>query len=114
MKLPFASEAEVPEAKIVLYLLNLNHSRGKGKARFFLTHGFRSEAWQEFAHALRQHAGENEVARQVNSQLGLTLVIEGPLKMPNETVALVRSVWFIESGEKTPRFVTAYPLRWRK
>jgi hypothetical protein len=114
MKLPFASEAEVPKAKIVLYLLNLNHSRGKGKARFFLAHGFNSEKWETFVTALRRHAVENDIARQINSRLGLTFVIEGPMITPNEKVALVRSVWFIETGEKIPRFVTAYPLRQRK
>jgi hypothetical protein len=26
-------------------------------------------------------------------------------------IHLIRAVWFVESGEDTPRFVTAYPLR---
>lgn len=109
-----AAEAEVPEAKIVLYLLNPNHRDGGGKARFFLARGFTVELWEELANALRRHAIEYEVKRQINSPLGLRFVIEGLMSMPDETVALVRSVWFIESGEQIPRFVTAYPLRQRK
>src|SRR5205814_2167136 len=35
MKLPLVDEAEVARAKIVLYLLDLNHRAGKRKARFF-------------------------------------------------------------------------------
>jgi len=38
-------------------------------------------------------------------------VVEGPMTMVDGTVAGVRSVWFIEAGERTPRFVTAYPLK---
>ncbi len=40
MKLPLADEAEIPKAKIVLYLLNPEHRRGKGKARFFVGRSF--------------------------------------------------------------------------
>jgi len=34
--------------------------------------------------------------------------------MPDETVARIRSIRFIESGERIPRFATAYPLRRKK
>ena len=53
MRLPAVSEAEVPEAKIVLYLLNPEHRAGKGKARFFSGHGFAPEQWRVLAEALR-------------------------------------------------------------
>ncbi len=52
MKLPFANEAEAPRAKIVLYLLNPEHRSGKGKARFFASHGFAVEDWQKLAAAV--------------------------------------------------------------
>ncbi len=52
MKRPFANEAEVPRAKIVLYLLNPEHRSGKGKARFFASHGFAVEDWQKLAAAV--------------------------------------------------------------
>jgi len=114
MQLPSVSEAEVREAKIVLYLLNPNHRSGKSKANFFFARGFTTEQWEELADALRQHALEHEVSRQVNSPLGVRFVIEGLMSMPDETVAKIRSVWFIEFGERIPRFVTAYPLRRKK
>jgi len=53
MRLPAVSEAEVPEAKIVLYLLNPEHRAGKGKARFFSGQGFAPEQWRVLAEALR-------------------------------------------------------------
>jgi hypothetical protein len=114
MKLPLVNEAEVPRAKIVDYLLDPNHRAGKSKARFFLGHGYRIGDWQEFAEALRTHARENEVTKQEATLLGLRLVVEGPLTLRDGMIAQIRSVWFIESGERVPRLTTAYPIQQRK
>lgn len=114
MKLPLADEAEVPRAKIVLYLLNPEHRAGKGKARFFASHGFDVADWETLAEALRQHARNHEIAKEETVPLGLRFVVEGDMAMPDGVVAGVRSVWFIERGERTPRFVTAYPLKRKK
>ncbi|HQB16706.1 MAG TPA: hypothetical protein PLT00_08350 [Verrucomicrobiota bacterium] len=48
MKLPLASEAEVPRTKIVLYLLNPEHRSGKSKACFFAHHGFDVGDWKNW------------------------------------------------------------------
>jgi hypothetical protein len=114
MKLPLLNEAEVPRAKIVFYLLDPNHRSGKSKARFFAGHGYATERWQELAGALRTHASQNEVVKQETTPLGVRLVVEGPLTLCDGVVAQIRSVWFIESGERAARLVTAYPLRQRK
>jgi hypothetical protein len=114
MKLPLIHEAEVPRAKIVLYLLDLNHRSGKSKARFFAGHGYVAERWEELAEGLRNHARENDVVKQEPTPLGLRMVVEGPLTLRDGIVAQFRSVWFIESGERVPRLATAYPLRLRK
>jgi hypothetical protein len=111
MRLPVVNAAKVPRAKIVLYMLNPEHRAGKGKARFFAGHGFTPERWQTLAEALLQHARENEVSKQEATPLGTRWVVEGPMLMADDTVAGVRAVWFIEAGERTPRFVTAYPLK---
>ncbi len=114
MKLPLVNEAEVPRAKIVFYLLDANHRSGKSKARFFCGHGYAAEHWQELAEALRTHARENEVVKEETTPLGVRLVVEGPLTLRDGVVAQIRSVWFIESGERAARLTTAYPLRQRK
>ena len=114
MKVPFIDEAEVPQAKIVLYLLNPEHRAGRSKARFFSGHGYAAERWEEMAEALRTHGRENEVAKQETTPLGVRLVVEGPLTLCDGVVAEIRSVWFIESGERVARLATAYPLRQRK
>lgn len=114
MKLPLADEAEIPRAKIVLCLLNPEHRAGKGKACFFASHGFAVEDWQKLADALRQHAREYEVTKEETVPLGVRFVVEGDMTMPDGAIARVRAVWFIERGERTPRFVTAYPLKRKK
>ena len=114
MKVPFVDEAEVPRAKIVLYLLNPEHRAGRSKARFFAGHGYAAERWEEMAEALRTHGRENEVAKRETTPLGVRLVVQGPLALRDGVVAEIRSVWFIESGERVARLVTAYPLRQRK
>lgn len=111
MKLPFANEAEVPLAKIVLYLLNPEHRAGKTKARFFSSHGFAREGWQKLADGLQQHACDHEITKEETTPLGVRFVVEGNMTMPDGAVAGVRAVWFIERGERIPRFVTAYPLK---
>ena len=97
-----------------LYLLNPEHRSGRSKARFFSGHGYAPERWEEMAEALRTHGRENEVAKQETTPLGVRLVVEGPLTLRDGVVAEIRSVWFIESGERVARLATAYPLRQRK
>ena len=101
----------MPEAKIVRYLLNPNHRSGKSKAQFFLRHGCTVEEWPKLAAALRQHATENEVTKREQTPLGERFVIDGPLELPDRSIALLRVVWFVEIGEAIPRLATAYPIR---
>ena len=98
----------------MLYLLDPNHRSGKSKARFFSGHGYAIERLQELAEALRTHARGNEVVKQETTPVGVRFVVEGPLTLRDGVVAQIRSVWFIESGERAARLATAYPLRQRK
>jgi hypothetical protein len=70
-----------------------------------------SNAGRNWPRPLRTHAGENEVVKEEPTPLGVRLVVEGPLTLCDGAVAIIRSVWFIESGDRVPRLVTAYPLR---
>lgn len=58
MKLPNHEACVVPEAKIVRYLLDLEHKDGGSKAEFFLAFGFTIEVWEVRANALKQHASK--------------------------------------------------------
>jgi len=110
MKLPYLSQAIVPQEKITGYLLSLTHSDGKSKAKFFLAFGFSADNWIIMAKALVTHATEHEVTKIETSPFGKRYVIEGNMLTPDGRQPHVRTVWFIETGELQPRFVTAYPL----
>jgi hypothetical protein len=105
--------AVVSETKITGHLLSTKHRDGRRKAEFFMRLGFSSDAWEDLVKALLQHAAENEVAKIEDSPFGTRYIIEGALSAPGRRGAVVRSVWFIETGEQIPRFVTAYPLQRR-
>ncbi len=111
MKLPNHTQALVAESKITDYLLSLTHPRGQHKARFFMRFGFSPVAWQVLADALRQHAADHEVVRVDDTPFGTLYVIEGALLTPDGRAPMIRTVWFIEHGEDTPRLTTAYPLK---
>lgn len=101
----------VSRRKLTDYLLAREHPDGRGKALFFEQHGFRREAPDALAEALRRHATEHEVARMESSPFGERLVVDGPLLAPDGRRPFVRSVWFREHPDAPPRLVTAYPLR---
>jgi hypothetical protein len=111
MKLPNYERAVVPQAKITDYLLSFAHRDGRSKAEFFTRFGFSSSAWKALASALTHHAADNEVAKIEDSRFGNRYIIEGIISAPDGRAPTIRSVWFIETGEDIPRFVTAYPLK---
>ena len=111
MKLPDCEHAVVPRAKVVYYLLSDTHRDGQHKAAFFKRFGFAVVEWERLVQALRAHATEHDVPRIETSSHGQRYIIEGIIRSPDMRNPLIRAVWFVESGEDTPRFVTAYPLR---
>jgi hypothetical protein len=113
MKLPHYENAVVPHAKITGYLLSFTHRDGRSKAKFFTRFGFSADSWEELATALLRHAADPEVTRIEYSPFGTRYVVEGILPVPDGRAPAICSVWFIETGEQIPRFVTAYPLRRR-
>jgi hypothetical protein len=113
LKLPNYEKAVISDTKITGYLLSTKHRDGRSKAEFFTRSGFSSDAWEDLVKALLRHAAENEVAKIEDSPFGTRYIIEGVLVAPDRRGAVVRSVWFIETGEQIPRFVTAYPLQRR-
>ena len=114
MKLPNIENAFIRPEKITKYLLSNNHPDGQYKARFFCSFGFSLAAWQKLETALLQHAFQHEIAQKKTTPFGVSYTIEGYLQTPNGRFPEVRSVWFIETGQITPYFVTAYPLKMPK
>jgi hypothetical protein len=113
MTLPNHDKAVVPQRKVAGYLLSHSHRDGRSKAKFFEQFGFSAEAWEELAQALRQHAADHEIAKAEQSPFGTRYGIEGQITTPDGRTPLIRSVWFIATGETIPQFATAYPLKRR-
>ncbi|HXG09345.1 MAG TPA: hypothetical protein VNK04_06105 [Gemmataceae bacterium] len=110
MKLPNAHLAVVEQAKICEYLLNPAHRFGASKARFFAAFGFTLDAWEVLAAALKEHSAENEVTKVKETGFGLRYEVEGELAAPDGRRPRVRSVWQVDTGQITPRPITAYPV----
>ena len=111
MKLPNAKTAVVSEEKITGYLLSKTHRDGRHKATFFLGYGFTPDAWRTLAASLLKHAADHEVARIEHTHFGDRYVVEGTIATPSGRTPRIRSVWFLETGQAVPRFVTSYPLK---
>jgi hypothetical protein len=114
MKMPNADTATIARAKVLDYLLAEAHPHGRHKAAFFTRFGFSRDAWQVLASVLARHGAENEVSRTEDSRFGTRYIIQGAVTAPDGRRPMIRTVWFVETGESTPRFVTAYPLEREK
>jgi hypothetical protein len=110
MKLPNAEKLVVEREKIVDYLLNPAHRYGASKARFFTDFGFRLEAWERLAEALREHGRTHEVARVSETGFGPRYAVEGELNTPGGRRPRLRTVWQMDKGAVAPRLISAYPL----
>ncbi len=112
MQLPYLEQAYIPEAKIVKYLLNLEHTGGgREKAIFFMHFGFTLEAWRQLEAALLAHAATYEVVSTADTDDGVHYVIEGQIETPDGRNPAVRVVWALDKDSTAPRFITAYRLR---
>ena len=109
VRLPNADLALVEQAKIVNYLLNPGHRYGASKARFFGQFGFRAEAWEELALALREHGRQNEVSSVKETGFGPRYEVEGELTAPDGRRPRVCTVWQLDEGQTGPRLITAFP-----
>jgi hypothetical protein len=110
MKLPDYEQVVITRKKVVDYLLSNTHCDGRHKAAFFKRFGAVTE-WGNAALALRAHAAEHDVTRIETSPYGQRYVIKGVIRSPDGRNPFIRTIRFIETGEETPRFVTAYPVR---
>lgn len=114
MRIPNWHKAVVSRHKIEGYLLSARHPHGRHKAAFFASHGFASKSWRVLVEALRRHAEEHPASGSEDTPFGRRYSVDGPLSGPTGRSVPIRSVWFIETGDDVPRFVTAYPLRREK
>ena len=109
MNIPNREHAVVEHEKVRAYLLNEAHPDGYGKAEFFAALGFRREAWEVLADALRRVAQDFPVTKSMTSRHGQKYIVDGLLQAPSGRTGMIRTVWIIDVGRDAPRLVTAYP-----
>jgi len=109
MKLPNSEAAYIPYPKLVDYLLSEVHSVGRIKARFFRSLGFDETNADILEQNLLAICRSEPVAKLVETEHGAKFIINGLLETPSGREVRVTTVWIIEPGERSPRFVTAYP-----
>ncbi len=111
MKLPNIERAFIRPEKITQYLLSETHPVGRHKAKFFLGFGFSLSSWRQLETAFLQQVARYEVAQAETTLFGVSYAIDGTLLTPDGRTPQVRTVWFIETGQTAPYFVTAHPLK---
>lgn len=110
MKLPNRKNAYISKEKLTDYLLSETHTVGKFKAKFFRTLGFDESNLDVLEKALHEIAESEDVKEVVSSRYGTKYIIDGSISTPRGKIVRVQTVWIIESGQKYPRFITAYPV----
>jgi len=114
MKLPNSCLAVVSRTKVVGYLLDDSHPRGRSKAAFFRGRGFDAAAPRLLEDELLRLARENDFLLSTETEFGVRYVLDGWVLSPAAVRAEIRTVWFVDHGEEIPRFVTAHPVRRRR
>lgn len=111
MKLPDFEHAFIRPEKITRYLLSTDHPVGRHKAKFFLSFGFSLPLWRHLETALLNHAAQHDVAQMEVTPFGVSYSIDGSMPALDGRAPEIRTVWFVETGQTTPYFVTAYPIK---
>lgn len=110
-KLPNCQDAYIPIEKITQYLMNLNHSHGKGKAMFFHHVGYSEGHYDQLRHDLILFACKGDIEAQTPHQDGTKYVVTGDFTAPNHRTYSLKTIWVIDETENIsrPRLITAYP-----
>lgn len=110
MRLPNAEAARIEVEKLEGYLLCETHAIGRSKARYFRGVGFDESSVDLLLRGLLAIAKNEEVVESVSSIHGVKYVVDGVVTAPSGAKVKLRTVWIIDRGHDTPRFVTAYPV----
>ncbi len=114
MRLPNRDKAVVRRPKVLDYLLSTNHPQGRTRLCSVRSSAFRAHAgglwhppWQSTRPTMKSSRPRNRGSECV-------ILSKIAWKHPMEDGPRIRAVWFVETGNDTPRFVTAYPLEQEK
>lgn len=109
MTLPNSHCATAARQRIVDYLLNANHVRGKSKARFFGMFGFSVANWAVLQKALVAQGRSNPVIETTQTGYGPRYTVKCNCPSPDGRNPCIFTVWQIDAGSACPRLLTAFP-----
>lgn len=109
MKLPGAERAVVADEKVREYLLSSTNPRARGKAAFFRALGFDDSNWFRLRDRLLEIARSDTAGPGQVSDFGAKFEIRATLYGPTGRQATIKTIWIVDAGDDTPRFVTAHP-----
>ena len=101
----------VSPAKVVDYLLNLDHVEGRSKAKFFLARGFSRDRPVELADALAAQAIRGWPGDSVAAPGATKHRVVGPVDCPDGSAPEVLTVWQVLTDSEVATLVTARPHR---
>ena len=107
--MPLLAPRRVEREKLVAYLLNKDHQRGHGKAKFFFSCGFSLDHAGVFERALLAHAAENDIFETTQDEFGEKTVVKCSTKTPDGNTPCILTVWRLDLGRAPYRLITAYP-----
>jgi hypothetical protein len=109
--LPNASAAFIDLNKLRDYSLNLQHDRGKHKARLFLAIlGLSADDAEILAALIRAGIQSHNAELGTSDEHGQRYCVDCPITW-NQTTAIVRTTWIIRPIESFPRLTSCYILR---
>lgn len=111
MKLPNAEAAFIDIHKLRDYSFNMQHDRGKHKARLFLAIlGLSVENAEELELILLEAIQIYDAISSSQDEYGQRYLVDFPLTR-NGNTATIRSTWIVRSTETFPRLTSCYIRR---
>ena len=86
-----------------------SHKRGSAKARLLIALGYQPTAPERLVADLRAQHLSLDAAQTFRNAYGVSYRIEGDVVTPSGKSVRFCSIWQIDSGSETPRFITMYP-----
>ncbi|MEM1239941.1 MAG: DUF6883 domain-containing protein [Cyanobacteria bacterium P01_H01_bin.26] len=111
MQLPNYAQAYIQPDKLTGYLLSEVHPVGKAKAKFFRGLGFNDAKVALLEKGLLNLARIQVVHETIETIHGTKYILIGPIETPSGKTVKILTVWLIEPGEASPRFITARPYK---
>ena len=110
--LPNYERAVIPRSKLEDYALNPAHRDGRHKARLFKSIlGFEMTDWQKLEKIVLDELPYYEAVFSREDKWGKFYSVSLPITGLNGNIALVQTIWKVETGKDFPSFVTPREIK---